>query len=409
MTKVIAVQSDEFREKVISTFCKYLSYSALASVLLYLFLKLYVLCALTGGIGLFFLYLDRLNRKGYYELSRYAIIGMTALGVLGFSLLLGYNSGIYLYLFITPLLVHLLFDYEKKHHFIISIGIYLAIFLVVFNLKNEQLSWALRLTSDTQSLLYAFNFTSTIVLSFVLVSFMARKNLSYIKSIKEQREQLEQEIERSNKQEQELIQNVKEREVLLSEIHHRVRNNLAVVIGLINLKQGKNEDQKACAVLEEIKNKIYAMSLVHNLLYTNGSFETINLKEFLDIFCSNLGKSYDADHKIELIENVEGVDLSIHMAIPLALLLNELITNAYKHAFVGIEKGQITVSVNKIDTNIFKVQVSDNGVGMSEEKWKEENSGLHIAKSLAEQLESELVYSAENGSKFTLTIKRNQR
>lgn len=407
-TKIISVQSEEFRQKVISTFCRYIFYSALASLLLYLFLQQYLVSSLTAGIGLFFLYMDRLNRKGHYNLSRYAIIGMTSLGLLMFSTIVGYESGIYLYLFITPLLVHLLFDFEKKLEFVTAISIYVTTFLVNYYLKDENFAWELSLKGHTQSLLYAFNFTSSIVLSFVLVSFMAQKNVSYIESIKEHREQLEKEIQIRKKQENELLQNVKEREVLLSEIHHRVRNNLAVIIGLLNLKRDKVKDELSKETLEEIKNKIYAMSLVHNQLYANESFETIDLEEFLSDFCSNLATSYKTQKYISLISEVERIDLSIHKAIPLALLLNELITNAFKHAFKEVENGEINLKVVALDDSRFKVQIRDNGSGMTQQIWNQENSGLMIAKSLTEQLEGELQFEndANNGSIFSFTVDR---
>lgn len=407
-TKIISVQSEEFRQKVISTFCRYISYSALASLLLYLFLQQYILSSLTAVIGVFFLFMDRLNKKGYFDISRYAIIGMTSMGLLLFSTLIGYESGIYLYLFITPLLVHLLFDFEKKLQFVTAVSIYLITFLIIYYLKDENFTWELSLMKHTQSLLYVFNFTSSIVLCFILVSFMAQKNVSYIENIKDHREQLEKEIQIRKKQEDELLQNVKEREVLLSEIHHRVRNNLAVIIGLLNLKRDKVKDELSKETLEEIKNKIYAMSLVHNQLYANERFETIDLEEFLSDFCSNLATSYKSQKKINLISEVERIDLSIHKAIPLALLLNELITNAYKHAFNEVETGEINLKVTALDDTLFKVQISDNGNGMTQQIWNEENSGLMIAKSLAEQLEGELHFQndANHGSIFSLIVDR---
>ncbi|HWY37930.1 MAG TPA: histidine kinase dimerization/phosphoacceptor domain -containing protein, partial [Bacteroidia bacterium] len=123
---------------------------------------------------------------------------------------------------------------------------------------------------------------------------------------------------------------LKEKELLLAEIHHRVKNNLAIISALINLQVENLKDDESKAIFEETKDRIYSMALIHNQLYQNNSFAQIEFAQYINNFCSYLSKSYQTNPNVEILERTEKVFLDIKTAIPCALILNELITNAFK-------------------------------------------------------------------------------
>ncbi|HTA61936.1 MAG TPA: histidine kinase dimerization/phosphoacceptor domain -containing protein [Bacteroidia bacterium] len=196
---------------------------------------------------------------------------------------------------------------------------------------------------------------------------------------------------------------LKEKELLLGEIHHRVKNNLAIISALINLQIENLKDNESKIIFEETKDRIYSMALIHNQLYQNKSFAQIEFAQYITNFCSYLSKSYQTNSNIELILKTEPVFLDIKTAIPCALILNELITNAFKHAFKNQASGKIEIGLKKED-NLVNFYVSDTGAGMDSIQLQASSMGMSLITSLIEQIDGKLDYKNQNGSVFLMTF-----
>jgi PAS domain S-box-containing protein len=196
---------------------------------------------------------------------------------------------------------------------------------------------------------------------------------------------------------------LKEKELLLGEIHHRVKNNLAIISALINLQIENLKDDESKIIFEETKDRIYSMALIHNQLYQNKSFAQIEFAQYITNFCLYLSKSYQTNPNIELILKTEPVFLDIKMAIPCALILNELITNAFKHAFKNQSSGKIEIGLKKEDKQI-TFYVSDTGSGMDNIQLEASSMGMSLITSLIDQIDGKLEYKNQNGSIFLMTF-----
>lgn len=374
------------------------------SIFIFLYLQIHVLVIANTLVALLFLFFVYLNKKKYFKFSRTAIILTTNIGVLFFSFYLGYESGIYLYLFLSPLLIYLLFDFNEKKYIFSFLLLYLITFLLIYFIQKTPFTISEKLSPSSIKFIYSFNFCSAFVLCFGLITYFANNNDKYIINLIKHQQVLEEEVELRNKSEDLLRKSLNERGVLLSEVHHRVKNNLAIISALINMQIGSLKDEKDKDIFEETKNRIYAMALIHNLLYQNKSFAKIDFVQYVDKFCVNIVKSYRSETIIVIDQQVEAVEIDIETATSLALIFNELITNSIKHAFKNMEKGQITIGLENNENKFYKFWVNDNGVGIDEKTLGSNTMGMEIVKSLVEQIDGKMEYFNNNGSHFTIII-----
>jgi PAS domain S-box-containing protein len=197
-----------------------------------------------------------------------------------------------------------------------------------------------------------------------------------------------------------------EKEVLLSEIHHRVKNNLAVISSLLGLQASYIEDENLKILLEESRNRIYTMALIHENLYQNETFARIKLGTYINDLVNNIKASYNAiTTNINFSVITNDIVLGIKYAVPCGLILNELITNACKHAFKYRETGEIKIEFTQIDNKI-TMMVSDDGIGFNADDLlnKSNTLGLTLIIALTDQLDGILSTSAEKGITYYLTF-----
>lgn len=195
-----------------------------------------------------------------------------------------------------------------------------------------------------------------------------------------------------------------EKEVLIKEIHHRVKNNLAVVSGLLELQSWKMPDGLAKKALQESKMRVLTMSKVHENLYQNKDLAKVNVKRFFgDLLKSVSVTMKQTNHNIEVVQHVEDIVIDVNLGVPLGLITNELISNCYKHAFNKTKKGVITVTFEE-EEDSYKLTIHDNGVGNSIDLLTEKNDslGMSLVKSLVAQIKAEITYSGEDGSEYVL-------
>jgi PAS domain S-box-containing protein len=200
---------------------------------------------------------------------------------------------------------------------------------------------------------------------------------------------------------------LREREVLLQEIHHRVKNNLQVISSLINMQARQLEDGSSRDALAECQTRVLAIALIHEKLYQSKDYSRVRFSEYAKSLASNIfsatGTSPDA---VSLRLETEDVSLGVDKAIPCGLILNELITNALKHGFPAAMMGTVTVDLRKCGENAISISVSDNGIGMPEKiEFKDSPSlGLSLVHTLVEQLEGQLEILHGGGTTFRVTF-----
>ena len=209
--------------------------------------------------------------------------------------------------------------------------------------------------------------------------------------------------------EQLLMSSLKEKEVLLQEVHHRVKNNMQVMINLINLQCEKIEDKHSCEMFNKTVDRINSMALVHKQLYKSKDFSKIDINEYITSIAENLFLSHGVDTtKVALKIGKKDITISLDSAISCGLIINELMTNSLKYAFPENRKGEIQIEFGYLDDGQLELIVSDDGVGMPMNfDFKDSDTlGVQIVKALAEhQLRGTLALDSTKGTKFLIRFK----
>ena len=213
---------------------------------------------------------------------------------------------------------------------------------------------------------------------------------------------------------EQIEQSLKEKVILLKEIHHRVKNNLQVITSLFRLQSSYIKDPDALDIFLEIQNRVKSMALIHEKLYLSKNFTHINLSEYISEIVMNLISSYEINtNSIDLNINVEDIAINLDLAVNIGLIVNELVSNTLKHAFpdgVGIKDYSKKISVNLFsnDKDSFSLEIEDNGIGIPKNInfIDTESLGLQIVTSLAEQHQAKITLDRNSGTKFTLTFEK---
>jgi PAS domain S-box-containing protein len=201
---------------------------------------------------------------------------------------------------------------------------------------------------------------------------------------------------------------LKEKEVLLSEIHHRVKNNLQTIVSLLNMSSMQADTQEARDLLREARAKVFTMALIHTQLYQEKQFNQIDMGKHVRQLINHLGQTYiEKEKTIRAVVEASDVRLSINQAIPCGLVLNELVSNAFKHAFEDKHDGRIQVSLRYIDTDMVGIKVKDDGIGIPEDVdiGKPKTLGLELVHALVKQLMGVVQFSRDNGTEVNIQFR----
>ncbi|MGK7921815.1 MAG: PAS domain-containing protein [Trichodesmium sp.] len=196
-----------------------------------------------------------------------------------------------------------------------------------------------------------------------------------------------------------------EKEILLKEIHHRVKNNLHIISNLLDLQSDYIEDQNIQELFADSQNRIQTMALIHEQLYQSKDLGQINFREYLHTLMDNLLSSYYVgENMIQPIINVEPITLNLETAIPCGLLINELVTNSLKYAFPNGESGEICVELYQDKQQKIHLTIKDNGIGIDQDfDWQNSSSlGLKLVQILSKQLKAEIKFDCTQGTVVNL-------
>ncbi|MFT3884457.1 MAG: histidine kinase dimerization/phosphoacceptor domain -containing protein [Flavobacteriales bacterium] len=189
-----------------------------------------------------------------------------------------------------------------------------------------------------------------------------------------------------------LLESLHEKEVLLKEVHHRVKNNLQIISSILNLQSSYVEDDpRMLELLRDSQDRIRSMSFIHESLYQTKNFSHIDLADYIDGLSRNLMMSYSLSGKVGLEKDLEPVRLGLDQAIPCGLILNELISNALKHAFPDAAAGTIHITLREKDDRV-QITIADDGKGLPEgfDEERDANLGLQLVRTLIGQLDGHI-------------------
>lgn len=196
-----------------------------------------------------------------------------------------------------------------------------------------------------------------------------------------------------------------EKEILLKEVHHRVKNNFQIITSLVRLQSDYVNASNFKEKLNEIQNRIKSMSLIHEKLYKNDKISKLSVKEYLQDLCDHIMQSYETNAKIFFHFDIDEKELSIDTLIPLGLILNETISNSIKHGFYDRTEGNIVVSLKNL-TNASEMKIEDDGIGadLTFDELKDESLGMDLVESLTDQLDGQFSLATSDGFKYSFTF-----
>jgi PAS domain S-box-containing protein len=224
-----------------------------------------------------------------------------------------------------------------------------------------------------------------------------QQGISYVGRDLTERKQAEERIKAS----------LREKEILLKEIHHRVKNNLQVISSLLYLQAKGIQDERVLATLKESRNRVYSMATIHEILYSSQDLAGVDFGEYTRKLAKHLLHSYDANsHHVSLKTEIAPISLNMDAAISCGLIVNELLSNSLKYAFPAGQPGEICIVLDRIGDDRLLLAISDNGVGFPSDLdfHQAESLGLRLVNLLAQQLEGTLTLNRSHGTAFELVF-----
>jgi two-component sensor histidine kinase len=312
----------------------------------------------------------------------------------------GASYGTIIYLIIMLLNIFLLIAQRRHQLLIYCLLAGTAILLIVVEYFFPQIvvpysSIDQRMTDHLTVLIYSLFFTMLIIVLF------RRSYDREQKMVLDQKRELE-ETYRLTTEKNEYI------ESLVRELHHRVKNNLQIVSSLLSLQSNRLEDDKARMALEEGRTRVDAMAMIHQQLYMENDLAAVNIEDYLGTLTLSLAGSfgYNAGHLHTAVQ-LKNQSIDIDMAIPIGLIVNELVTNSFKHAFHGVADPRIIVSLQQQSNDCLILTIADNGNGLksAEALNKATSFGMKLVNTLVDQLNGVMTIHQNPGITFTIEIR----
>lgn len=309
-----------------------------------------------------------------------------------FNNMYGEESGTYFYYFPFVIFIAFLVDFKKFFEVLMHLGITFS-FILSSILLNHRFLYR-PFPAEIQRNSFNANFAMTAFMMAAIAIVIVRMTHSQYRNFT-----LRTQERRESEESMRLA--IREKETLLAEVHHRVKNNLAVITSLLNLQMNVVNNDYTRDVLRESRNRVSSMSLIHQKLYQHSNVEQIDFGSYASELVQEIKHSYPCNttEAIKIHLEVEHIPLSLTKAVPAGLMLNELLSNCYKHAFNGLKTGTIFIRFKKLNEQ-YILEVEDNGVGLSGD-FKMENQeslGMTIIQSLVDQIDAEITLIGTAGT-----------
>jgi two-component sensor histidine kinase len=202
------------------------------------------------------------------------------------------------------------------------------------------------------------------------------------------------------------------KETLLREVHHRVKNNLQIIVSLLRIKERLIKDEQVLRIFKESQNQIIAMSLVHEKLYQNKDLGFVEFSEYIRSLAISIFASFNVNTSIiKLNMNIKAVPMNVDLAVPCGLIINEIITNSIKHAFPNNREGEIYIEVSENSDKELLLIISDDGVGFKDgfDMFKSETMGFKMLLALIEQIDGKIELFKDKGTLFKITLNNSKK
>ncbi len=209
-----------------------------------------------------------------------------------------------------------------------------------------------------------------------------------------------------------LKKSLAEKDVLLREVHHRVKNNMQIISSILSMQSRNIDEPRLKEVLQESQNRIHSMALIHENLYNHKSLANIMFSSYIKSLTGNIARTYSSQQEnIQFDYQIDDAYLPMDIAIPCGLIINELISNSFKYAFVNKSNGIISIHFKNVKEDEFMLTVSDNGVGIPAEVniFKTKSLGMKILHKLVQQIDGEIKSDFTNGTKFIINFKSTNK
>ncbi len=261
------------------------------------------------------------------------------------------------------------------------------------------LIWSYNFPSNPYTLIISIGVGITIALIFIRQLFVLNENEKLYESAKK-------EIIRRKKAEKEIKMSLEEKEVLLKEVHHRVKNNLQIILSLLSLQSLHNKDVEYDELLKDSQSRIKSMALIHEKLYHSKNMAMINFADYIPEIVNELLKSYNLNPQVKTNFNIEDIYLDIDTAVPCGLIINELTSNSLKHAFEEGMHGKIMITLHKKE-NKYELTIKDDGKGIPDDIDPDSSDtlGLKVVNALIHQIDGDIKLNRNNGTEFVIKFK----
>jgi|JI10StandDraft_1071094.scaffolds.fasta_scaffold121473_2 two-component sensor histidine kinase len=340
------------------------------------------------------------NSKGNYNIAKHIFFISTNFLMYYTSLTIGLKSGIYLFYFPVVLAYSFLLNVRNKKELLFYFAFTLCLFgSVLMDIELLKFMHIPKFPSPK------FQFETMALLSFLLVIY---QTYLYITDRETTQKQLIQTINDLKISENKHLQDIKDKEVLLAEVYHRVKNNLSVVSSLINLQMNTIDHEYTKSALMDCKNRVNSMAMIHQKFYEGKNYSKIDFKAYIEALVSEIKFAYNLKNKKITVDSYidDELNFDLNVAIPCGIILNELISNSFKHAFNNQDSGKIEVFIER-EKNLFLMRIVDNGAGFEyKDKIESSNSlGLILIQSLSEQLDGTFQYFGSKGTDFRMLFR----
>lgn len=352
-----------------------------------------ILCVFLFAISCFYL-----NAKFYPRTAFLFFAFYINLIICYFTLSHPRDTDLYIYFFPVIVSLILLNTGAFAGYTTLVIGLICATFLIL-SVTLDIPEIRRELSTEQTQMLRTFNLFGasimTAILSFLLTRIISRQ----FNEIGEQNAVLV-------KSKEAIDSSLKEKEILLAELHHRVKNNLAIISGLLNLQDDATSNLEAKEIIRDSKSRIMSMAMVHRMLYEKQELKNLDLKHYASELVLELFNSYDLVQKLKFNISCRQYELPVVKSVPLGLIINEVVTNSIKYAFKknGRNSGTFSIEVSGSPENVQMV-LSDDGAGFPPDFDPNSETlslGIFLIKSLAEQIDGTVNFSNNNGAKILL-------
>lgn len=336
------------------------------------------------------------NKNKFYKVGKFLNLISTNYSVLALSFTYGHESGFYLYYFTSPLIIYSFFNFYQFRQTILGMLLYLSSYSIIEFANYKNIQPIITVSPEILSSLYYLNVMMAFAFLIVLTSSFSKFQNDIAKEVQEKNTELE-------KNQKDLEKLLNEKNTLLSETHHRVKNNLAVISGLFDLQLMYDKDPRLKELLSNSKNRIKSMSLIHESLYHQSNVSKIDLRTYIEDLVNEIAKTQSSSVPVQLQFDLDEVYLDLSQSIPCGLIINEVVSNCFKHAFENCENPVITITLKR--ENGIKLVIKDNGTGIDLANSEDINSlGMTLIDAFTRQLEGDFSYRIEKGTEFSLNF-----